>query len=258
MRDTAHLNATEEGVYSRLCDQHYSREKPLPSDVAMCCKLARAATKDERAAVVFVLSEFFTLTPDGYAQKRCLAEIAAYEVKAQRNREVGSMGGRPPKNKNPDNTSASPEKITQTVSENNPDGFVLITQTVSENNPSHKPVTIKRKEPPNPRKRGDVPDDASLEVFDRFWLAYPRKDGRKAALSAWAKLKLTKPLLADIGAGLARSKASDAWTKDAGQFIPHASTWLNGERWRDQIVPDALTAAPEPIRNSTPVDELYA
>ena len=30
------------------------------------------------------------------------------------------------------------------------------------------------------------------------------------------------------------SKSHD-WTKDGGQFIPHAATWLNGKRWEDEL-----------------------
>ncbi|PPS64456.1 hypothetical protein CR917_08705 [Pseudomonas sp. BRM28] len=29
------------------------------------------------------------------------------------------------------------------------------------------------------------------------------------------------------------------WTKDSGQYIPLASTWINGERWHDVLQPSA-------------------
>lgn len=69
--------------------------------------------------------------------------------------------------------------------------------------------------------------------FDRFWSSYPRKvskaEARKAFARAWRKLP---ELLAEeiIIGGLERAKA--AWTDP--QFIPHAATWLNGERWNDE------------------------
>ena len=28
---------------------------------------------------------------------------------------------------------------------------------------------------------------------------------------------------------------SEQWKKDDGQFIPHPTTFLNGERWNDEI-----------------------
>ncbi len=76
------------------------------------------------------------------------------------------------------------------------------------------------------------PDDG----FAEFWAAYPRKIGRKAALKAWQHAD-DRPPLADILAAIERAKASAAWRKDNGQFIPHPSTWLNQGRWADEAGP---------------------
>jgi hypothetical protein len=32
-------------------------------------------------------------------------------------------------------------------------------------------------------------------------------------------------------------RGSPQWAKDAGQFIPHLSTWLNEGRWQDEAGP---------------------
>lgn len=69
--------------------------------------------------------------------------------------------------------------------------------------------------------------------FDEFWAKYPRKEGKKNAKAAWNKLRPTGELLIKVMGGLARWVKSDQW---AGQgVIPHASTWLNGWRWEDEI-----------------------
>jgi hypothetical protein len=34
---------------------------------------------------------------------------------------------------------------------------------------------------------------------------------------------------------LERHKLGQQWQKDNGEYIPHASTWLNGRRWEDEI-----------------------
>jgi uncharacterized protein YdaU (DUF1376 family) len=81
MRDTAHLSLIEDGVYRRLIDAYYAREKPLPADVADCCKLARVSGKTERDAVQYVLREFFQLADDGWRQKRCDEVIEKYNSK---------------------------------------------------------------------------------------------------------------------------------------------------------------------------------
>ncbi len=78
LRDTAHLSVVEDGIYRRLIDQYYIRERPLPTDVKECCKLARATSKPERDAVAYVLKSFFALGADGHRHKRCEDEIERY------------------------------------------------------------------------------------------------------------------------------------------------------------------------------------
>lgn len=87
MRDTAHLSMLEDGAYRRLIDAYYAREKPLPSDLKDCSKLARASSKAERDAVAYVLKEFFEKTEDGYRQKRCDEVIASFYEKKRKAKE---------------------------------------------------------------------------------------------------------------------------------------------------------------------------
>lgn len=81
--------------------------------------------------------------------------------------------------------------------------------------------------------REDGREDAA---WVRFWADYPRKtakaEARKAFTKAWKKLPDGDEEQILTG-GLERAKAS--WV-DA-QFIPHAATWLNGERWNDEPPP---------------------
>jgi hypothetical protein len=70
--------------------------------------------------------------------------------------------------------------------------------------------------------------------FDLFWAAYPRRVAKKAALRAWAKLKPSPDLVFVILADVERRKESEQWCKCGGQFVPHASTYLNGARWEDE------------------------
>ncbi|MEW9570538.1 hypothetical protein ABQJ54_02100 [Rhodanobacter sp. Si-c] len=73
--------------------------------------------------------------------------------------------------------------------------------------------------------------------FERFWSAYPRHVGKRAAVKALAKLRPDVALLDVMLAALARQRQSDQWQRDGGQFIPHAATWLNGRRWEDETEP---------------------
>lgn len=71
-------------------------------------------------------------------------------------------------------------------------------------------------------------------AFDRFWEAYPRRQGKEAARKAWEKLRPNEALLEDMLAALERQRASNQWCKDGGRFIPLPATWLNGRRWEDE------------------------
>lgn len=97
-------------------------------------------------------------------------------------------------------------------------------------------------------------DAPELAAFDRFWALYPRKVGKASAEKAWKKLKVTADLFNLMAASLAAWSVSTDWTKDGGQFIPHAATWLNGKRWEDEL-PQAAAAKPAaPIRQNNEPD----
>ena len=70
--------------------------------------------------------------------------------------------------------------------------------------------------------------------FDIFWRAYPRKTGKGDARKKFAKA-LTKTSFENIMAALGKVKASAQWQKDDGQFVPYPATWLNQERWDDEV-----------------------
>lgn len=95
-----------------------------------------------------------------------------------------------------------------------------------------------------PRKNGHEADttidpkilkNKDMLNFDVFWKAYPRKQGKQAALKAWRKLEPGPDLQASILDALEAHKASSQWQKDDGQYIPYPATWLNGGRWEDEI-----------------------
>ncbi len=89
--------------------------------------------------------------------------------------------------------------------------------------------------------------DQSRDEFEDFWSRYPIKSAKQSALKAWLKLSPNQALRMEIREALEAQKKSDQWQRG---FIPHASTWLNGERWNDEL-PAAREAkkTPEEISN---------
>lgn len=78
--------------------------------------------------------------------------------------------------------------------------------------------------------------DAPLITFDDVWSKYPRKVARKDAMKAWDKIKSVDHQL--IIEAIEKHKRTEDWRKDGGRYIPYFSTWLNGERWTDQLDTD--------------------
>lgn len=77
--------------------------------------------------------------------------------------------------------------------------------------------------------------------FEEFWKAYPRKVNRKGAEKVWKSKRLESKadqVITDV-----QSRVADAGQWTDPNFIPHATTYLNNERWEDQWIPSAPQAS---------------
>lgn len=73
-------------------------------------------------------------------------------------------------------------------------------------------------------------------AFNEFWKAYPRKVNKKGAAKAYKNIKDLKNEQPLIMAALERFKNSKGWQKDNGVYIPHPTTFINQERWKDEHI----------------------
>ena len=78
----------------------------------------------------------------------------------------------------------------------------------------------------------EIQDTYAHTGFESFWNSYPRKEGKKRSMGIWSR---KKPPLSEILAFIEKAKATDRWKKNHGQFIPQPTTFLNGERWNDDL-----------------------
>lgn len=158
IKATAHLSLLEHGVYTRLMDIYYTREAGIPNDQAD--RLVGARSKEERVALRSVLEEFFLLHEDQvWRQGRCEEEISIASSKADRNREVGKLGGRPRK-------LGSDSKPTD-----NPDGYSCEPKHNPIQTPDsrlHSPIPPNRSKPESPNgSHAAIPSDVE-RVFDHW------------------------------------------------------------------------------------------
>ena len=78
---------------------------------------------------------------------------------------------------------------------------------------------------------GTVGEKTATSDFDVFWGRYPRKVGKAKALKVWLRLSR-----ADRDAALGALDAHVVqWRGKELTFVPHATSWLNGRRWEDEL-----------------------
>lgn len=74
--------------------------------------------------------------------------------------------------------------------------------------------------------------DAIADDFDEWWKAYPRKRGKGQAVRAYRaarKLASASELLKAI------AEQTPNLTAKGDEFVPYPATWLNGQRWDDDL-----------------------
>lgn len=71
--------------------------------------------------------------------------------------------------------------------------------------------------------------------FDAFWDLYPRKVNKKKSKEKFFKICKDENTFNAIMRGLKKQMKSVEWQNDGGKYIPHPTTWLNGERWLDEV-----------------------
>lgn len=96
---------------------------------------------------------------------------------------------------------------------------------------SNKELSINNVTPITPKA-----DLVSFEekAFNDFWSIYPKKVNKQGTLRAFKKIKNLKAELPLILDAVERFKNSKGWQKDNGQYIPHPTTFINQERWKDE------------------------
>jgi len=82
-------------------------------------------------------------------------------------------------------------------------------------------------------------------AFELFWGEYPRKTGKGKARESFLKIKPSLELTDKIITAVQNQKKSEQWLREKGQFIPHPATWLNQERWDDEIEGTPVLPLPE-------------
>lgn len=90
--------------------------------------------------------------------------------------------------------------------------------------------------------------------FSIFWNAYPKKVAKKKALESFKKIQPDNELMKVILKAIEEQKQTEQWRKDAGKYIPMPVTWLNQERWNDEIAQPSQ----KELKGAAAIKSLYA
>ena len=69
--------------------------------------------------------------------------------------------------------------------------------------------------------------------FESFWEIYPKHQDKKKAKQKFLKLCTNEKEYKAIMDGL--RNVLPVWAKKDTKYIPMPTTWLNGERWNDEV-----------------------
>lgn len=187
------------------------------------------------------------------AIKNALEELEAngYMTRKQIHKEDGSFGNNEfiiyevPQKENPQTVENSPLACF-TLTDN------ALTQNASAQNVQQQNTNIQNTEltnsPPKAPQRGGRRVSKSIpdwypELFERFWILYPRHEDRVSAVREWDRLKPEGGLLREMSTALKAQLESEEWSRGVG--IPYACRWIKNKRWTDGLAASIENNEPE-------------
>lgn len=224
LADTRRLTMAEHGAYMLLI-MEYWRNGGLPDDEK---KLARivGANAEEWAAVRENVSELFQ---DGWRHKRIDKELADAEASYARRAAAGRKGGNAKAINQPEhsNATAMPEDCSSSY-------LAMLKQSQPQSHTSSLRSEETRAE------RAAIANEAA-QAFERFWIVWPNKTGKPAAVKAFFKVwREADAIIPGVNRYIRDKPADRPWLNPA--------TFLNQRRWEDQPAPVA-NARDGPVRD---------
>jgi uncharacterized protein YdaU (DUF1376 family) len=213
---TSHLTIAEDGAYNRLLRICWMTPGcTMPADEAWIMRRARAVTDDDKAAVLAVLAEFFTVNNGRYSNAKLMRIFHEASEAHEKRKNAGAKGGKAKslnlKDIQPSNAGAMPKQ------------------------PEPEPEPYKDRDT-NVSLALFAPECEPPDRFNDFWDQYPHRGGAKkgkaSAQKAWQKAIKARASPDQIIAGAMRY-AGDRQVISG--YAKDPATWLNAKGWQDEI-----------------------
>lgn len=214
LADTARLTTEQHGAYLLLL-MDYWRSGRLPDDDAVLSQITKM-TPDAWSNAKAMLAQYFSIENGYWIHKRVEQEIELAKKNKDKNHKRAVQAAQ----------ARWGDKDAKSNSESNP------SSNATSNAISNAKAVLEECPSPSPS-----PIDKSIysPSFEKFWSAYPKKEGKKKAFDSWKRAKVDTGKLATILEAIERQKKSEKWTTENGRFIPMPVTWINQARWEDEI-----------------------
>jgi len=218
---TGTLSDAEKGVYITLIAKMYEMAGAIERDDERLSRLCGCKSKTTfRTALKYLVEGGKIQDQNGeLSNERVEKEIKKVTEKSSKAKQAAESrwSKKPNKNNKTTHADASPEHMPQLCQlEPEPE---LEEDTGVSSNP-HTPM------------KSVVPFSNHPDLFSELWTIYPNKTGRKNAAKAWEKArgKIEHELM------LSRLRDYvDVLTQPNPPIACHLSTWLNQERWTDDL-----------------------
>ena len=231
---TLSMSAAARGCYISMLAASWSSGGAIPNDMNALAKAMSWGPSDPPFSALWdEIKPKWSLGPSGWTNDRLEVTRRAQEEyrKGQSDRGKKSAAARavqpdtqPEANHGSTSVATTVQPALQPDTQPKPNSSVFDLRSSSLTSSSASTSEVE------PLSRKDRASDYSPE-FIAFWSSYPKKTGKGDAWRAWRR---GKPPINAVLDALKWQVAQPQWLRDAGQFIPHASTWLNQRRWEDE------------------------
>lgn len=223
LSDTVHLSTLEHGAYILLIMAYWQRGESFRANDERTLneRLARVArlSNEEWNSVKTTLQDFFEISETEWRHNRIEAELSVFRLKSEQARQAGMASAEKRRTNSKQTFNGRSTGVKRTLNERS---------TITDNRQQITDNNINTGVPNGTLVQNDIETN-----FEKFWKLYPRHENRKKAKAIWERKKLdsiAEVIIADV---IKRKEKHLPWQDK--QFIPHATTYLNGERWQDEV-----------------------
>ena len=160
---TRHLTRVERSLYRDLIELYYDAESPLQAgDFDRLARKVIANSEDEKAALRYVLDEFFVLSGDVYHHEYCDEKIAEYRENSSKKSKAGKASAAARSKKKEQESSGVEQSLNKCATNHKPLTTNHKPVTNSNNNGDKSPSTITQKMLVNDYK---IPDGVARDFL---------------------------------------------------------------------------------------------